>query len=548
MFQLLLVDDEASVVDGLADTLPWQEIGITAVFKAYSGYEALEILKTDTIDIMLTDIRMPGISGLQLLEQVQRNWKKTKCVLLSGHAEFSYAQQAIEHNTYEYLLKPISDEEVLLKISRIVELLRKEREENLTYQRAVKAFRENLPKIRGELLNSLLQGRRLAPQRLTEELDTLGIIANPDDSFALMLIRLEDNFLEMDFFSLALMEYAIGNMAEEIFDGSFHLWQCKDVHGYLVFVVTLTEEKKQELANADDSMNPAESQFQLMASQLQISVKHYLKGAVSVLVSRWGGFPQEISTLYQGMLSSLRKQLGDQSELFICVADDTEPLSVQSLQTLYEPPLLIHLLESSDWKAIREKLENIFSELSAKRADSHDHLIEVFFSIYSTFSSFVHKNGHKMEEILGISLSDVTGLMPSRSVHTLRKWTFQVFDRLQAYMDNETKSNRETLVKKIQIFVQKHLVEDVSLQKIAAHMYMHPVHVSRIYKLEAGENLSDYVFRLKMEKAAIMLTNSSLKNYEVAVQLGYQNPNYFIKVFKKYYSLTPQEFRSKLTE
>lgn len=130
----------------------------------------------------------------------------------------------------------------------------------------------------------------------------------------------------------------------------------------------------------------------------------------------------------------------------------------------------------------------------------------------------------------------------------LRKWAYTALDLLQSYMDNEMKSARETTVMKIQSFVQKHLVEDVSLQAIADAMFMHPVHVSRIYKLETGENLSDYVLRLKMEKAVALLTNSSLKNYEIAMQLGYQNPNYFIKVFKKYYALTPQEFRSKLAE
>lgn len=125
---------------------------------------------------------------------------------------------------------------------------------------------------------------------------------------------------------------------------------------------------------------------------------------------------------------------------------------------------------------------------------------------------------------------------------------FQSFRRLQQCMENETRNNRENAVRKIQQFVQKHLVEDVSLQAIADHMYMHPVHVSRIYKLETGENISDYVLRLKMEMAASLLADNTLKNYEIALKLGYQNPNYFIKVFKKYYSLTPQEFRLKLEE
>ncbi len=82
MFQLLIVDDEASVVDSLADTLPWPEAGIGSVYKAYSGFEALDILKTNPIDIIMTDIRMPGMSGLELLEEVRRNWKKLNAFIV----------------------------------------------------------------------------------------------------------------------------------------------------------------------------------------------------------------------------------------------------------------------------------------------------------------------------------------------------------------------------------------------------------------------------------------------------------------------------------
>lgn len=548
MFQLLLVDDEASVVDSLADTLPWHEIGIGSVFKAYSGTEALEILKTNSIDIMMTDIRMPGMNGLELLALVRRSWKKIKCILLSGHAEFAYAQQAIAHDTYEYLLKPISDEEVLLKVGSAVEALQKERDENQSYQRVVKTLEENLPKLRGELLNELLQGMNYSPARLAEKMDMLKMNIAREEPFALLLVRMEGELLELDLYSLSLMEYAVSNMAEEIFEDGFRLWSCKDVHGYLVFVVTVSEEKKEETetAQAGRFMEDAANRLQLMASQLQLSVNHYLKGTVSVLISKWGTFPHDVKKLYEDSLLSLRRRIGSQSGLLIYVADEMEQMPVHGLQRLYEPPLLVHLLESGHWEQTEEKLVAIWEELNRKWADSHEHLVEVFFSIYASFSSYAHKNGRELVDMIGPVLSDVSGLTACRSSAALRQWIFQSFQLLQQCMENETRNDRENAVRKIQQFVQKHLVEDVSLQAIADHMYMHPVHVSRIYKLETGENLSDYVLRLKMELAASMLANPALKNYEIALKLGYQNPNYFIKVFKKYYSLTPQEFRLNL--
>lgn len=245
---------------------------------------------------------------------------------------------------------------------------------------------------------------------------------------------------------------------------------------------------------------------------------------------------------------SLRRRIGNQSELLVYVADEIEQLGVQSLQKLYEPPHIIHLLESGNWEVTHEKLTSILNELSIKWADSQEHLIEVFFSVYASFSSFAHKNGRELADMIGPGLSEVSGLPACRSIATLEQWIFNSFRQLQQGMENETRNDREGAVRKIQLFVQKHLVEDVSLQAIADHMYMHPVHVSRVYKLETGENLSDYVLRLKMELAASLLANGALKNYEIGLKLGYQNPNYFIKVFKKYYFVTPQEFRLRLEE
>ncbi|ANY67426.1 DNA-binding response regulator [Paenibacillus sp. BIHB 4019] len=559
-FRLLLVDDEASVVDSLADTLPWEQIGIGAVFKAYSGVEALEILNTNTIDILITDIRMPGISGLELLQQVRRSWKRIKCILLSGHAEFAYAQQAIAHETYDYLLKPISDDHILEKVSGAVQALKKELDEKSFHQRVARAFQENLPKLQGELLNELLEGRNYSAERLPEKLESLKIPVAIRQRFALMLVRLEGKLSEMDFYSLSLMEYAVSNMAEELFEERFRLWTCKTIHGYLVGIVTEMPENaggpsivekqgegEEPLFGLLDDGKALDEELQLKASQLQLSVNHYLSGEVSVIVSQWGLFPHDVRQRYEDVLLALRRQVGSQSGLFIHVACDiARQQPVHSLQRLYEPPMLIHLMESGSWEMAEQKLFGIWSELSQGWPDSPEHLMEVFFSIYASFSSFAHKNGRELAEMIGPGLSDMSGLLPSRSITALKSWIDEAFRLLRQSMENDTRNDREITVGKIRSYIEKNLVTDVTLQAIADYLFMHPVHVSRIFKLATGENVSDYVLRLKMELAASMLANPALKSYEVALQLGYQNPNYFNKVFKKYYSLTPQEYRQRL--
>ncbi|GBF74170.1 DNA-binding response regulator [Paenibacillus sp. 598K] len=539
-YQLLLVDDEASVVDSLADTLDWSSIGIETVYKASSAKEALEVLGSHAVDILVTDIRMPGMSGLELIAEVRKGWKRIVCLLLSGHAEFEYARSAMSHDVYDYLLKPVSDQELLTKVGGAVEHLRQARDEARLYQQLAQAFQENLPTLRGELLSELLQGRPYLPERLREKLETLKLTLAQDEPFMLMLIRLEGRMSELDFYSVSLMEYAVLNMASEVFEDGCELWPCKSVHGYLVILVRL------DGRSMADGLDAAAARMRQRATQLQLSVEHYLQGMVSVLLSPWGAFPRDIQSRYEDVLLALRRSVGSQSGLVIQVGDELEQPPVRPLHRLYEPPLLVHLLESGSWEQAEHKLAAIWTELREQDAESPEHLTEVFFAVYAAFSGFAHKNGRTLTEMLGAELSDVAGLAACRSSAALQSWMLRACAQLRQSMDRETRNDREHAVQRIQTFIRSRLTEDVSLQAIADHMYMHPVHVSRVYKLETGDNISDYVLRLKMELAASLLADPSLKNYEIALRLGYQNPNYFNKVFKRYYALTPQEYRQTL--
>lgn len=543
MYTLLIVDDEASVVEGLAHTIPWQKIGIDEVRKAYSAFEALEILQTQPVDIMISDITMPRMNGLELVEITKSRWKNIKTILLSGYADFAYAKEAITLGTYEYLLKPVSDEVVLEKVGGAVESLRQERESSETYNRAVQAFRVNLPHIRGEFLNQLLQGMKSPKNVWAEKLELLEMKSAIGNQAALMLVRMEDRLTEMSPYDSSIMEYAIGNMADEIFGERFRLWRCRDIHGYLVFFVFESDDSAVRMHPHEHT---EESELKHFAAQLQMNVSRYLKGTISVLIGKRGSFPEDVRKLYQDSLFALRRHIGSHSDMFVYAEDEEELHPVRSLQKCYEPPLLHHLLESGSWKQIQEKLEQILKELSLAHSQSQEHVIEAFFFIYSSLSAYAHKNGRSLADIVGASLADVTGLSQCTTAATLGKWVGQVLPLLESSAEQATRSDRSAAVSRMKRFIRDHLSQDISLQAIADHMYMHPVHVSRLFKMETGFNVSDYVLRLKMEQAAELLADHSLKNFEIALKLGYHNPNYFIRVFKKYYSVTPQEYRNSL--
>jgi two-component system response regulator YesN len=543
MSQLLIVDDEAHVVERLAVLIPWEQIGITVVHKAFSADEAIGKLNENPIDIVVTDIRMPGMTGLELSALIAKQWKKTKCILLSGFADFEYAKEAIQQGAAGYLLKPVTDDELLNTVSQALQKLKREWEQIISHSRVTLTLRENLPQMRSNLLNELLQHRRFT---LPELQDRMGMLQVPDffgKPLWSMLVRLEEPFNSYDSQSLALVEYAVGNMAEELFAPHFELWHGRDTHDYLVLLVKL-----KNIVIDTNPMDEAETLqiFERTAAQLQTAIHTYLKGSATIIISRKGTFPEDLSTLYNSTLSALRKHIGSEQDLILTFTDErSEGTEVRSVPSLYVLPTLAQLLEAGQWTEASQRVENIFDELKDKHDDLREHLLEVFFSIASAASFFAHKNGRPLSELIGPSYEKLLQGVPYRSIQQLYDWAVDVLNRLRTETEDETRNSRTKLIAAVQQFVERQLSSDISLTAISEHVFMHPVYISKIYKLETGENLSDYVYRIRMDKAEHMLLSTQDKIYEVASQIGYQRAHSFINVFKKHTGLTPQEYRDK---
>jgi two-component system response regulator YesN len=536
MVQLLVVDDEVHVVERISTKMNWKGIGIEQVYKACSGSEALALLEQYSIDIVLTDIQMPGISGLELIADIRRRWPKTKCILLSGHSDFHYAKEAILHQTEDYLLKPVTEQDLLDTVKRVMDKLKREWEEVVSRQRLTYTLKENLPLLRGNLLHDLLQGLKMSEDSLRDKMKMLELPDLHDESFAIMMIRLEEYFLEYDMRNLALMEYAIGNMVEELFGDRFHIWYTKDNHDYLVFVLT----GKPDVEGKEDTI-----WFERTATLLQTSVHNYLKGTISILISNRGQFPFDLRSLYSRSVAAFRQHIGREQELFMRLDEHRKQPEIQSMPSLYEPPTLIHLLEAARWEHIEEKLLQTFAEMEESYSESQESLLEVYFTIASAYAFIAHKNGRQLSDIIGEDYNKMMEGIPFRTVNQLRDWSLRTLNTLKADMDRETKDSRAALINEIRLFIDQHISNDVSLQSIADHVYLHPVYVSKIYKLETGDNLSNYIQRIRMDKAEHLLKNSQEKIYEIAARLGYQRPHSFNHAFKKHIGMTPQEYRDQ---
>ncbi|MCD1257249.1 response regulator [Paenibacillus athensensis] len=540
MLQLLVVDDEAHWVESLVETIPWDTVGIGQVFKAYSGKEALHVMSEQSIDVVITDIRMPEMSGLELIREIRKVWAKTKCIILSGYADFEYAQQAMQYQSFDYLLKPVCDEDLLRTVHQSVEVIRQEWEQVASYESSMQVFRENLPLLKSNLLDELLHVQTYSEERWLARSKHLNLPFAFGAPYMLMLARLEDGF---ERFKPDLAEFALGNIANELGKSHFHFWYTSDVHGYLVFVLTPKEPFGPEPVPGMDPLEARQQMAERTALRLQHNAKVFLKGEISLALGKWGRFPEQLSASYKEILSAFRQKVGGDKHFFLKIMEAApELIDIQALTRLYEPPSLMHLLEAGRWEDAEVKLGDVFAELDQKPFQTQEHVMEVYFHLQSTFIYLCHKNN---QPVLGVdSMLEAGPDNRIDSIERLRRWAFDILYTLRDSVIAEMKISRKSIIQKVQQFIDKHLTGDISLNTLARHAYMHPTHLSKIYKMETGEGVSQYIHRIRMEKAAFLLKNASdMRIYEVGEQIGIANTPYFIRIFKKYFGVTPQEYR-----
>lgn len=544
MLQILLVDDEKSVVETLAETIPWESCGIGTVHEALSGAVALEIMENHDIDIVITDIRMPEMSGIALISAIHERWPHVQTVLLSGYADFEYAKQAMALESFDYLLKPVSDEDLIETVQRLVDRIKQKWETAASYQRALHAFQENLPLLQSTMLHELLTGKTYSPQALSDKLELLELPYSVGEELGMLVIRMEEHLSEMGQHDLSLMEYAICNIISEVMQHHFHIWHTRDVHDYLVVLASVKHGSSTGLTK-DEKPQALLEQY---ATQIQTNVQLYLKGAISISVSHWGKFPYEIGEIYEGAVRSMRKRMGQVRGLFVTASDDPDVHPVPAIRSLYKPPTLISLLEAGRFDEVEQKIEAIFDELlhSGEHHDIAETTIEVYHALAGAFAYIIHKNGKQISSVLPAETYRYFQAPSYATAQQLKDWSIRTLHSISEDAEQELKDNHSTIVRSVKSFVDHHLAGDVSLPAIAEHVHLHPVYLSKVYKAETGEALTAYVYRLRMEKAAYYLRSSSAKVFEIAELVGYNNTAYFIRVFKKFYDVTPQEYRENL--
>ncbi|PLT45872.1 helix-turn-helix domain-containing protein [Paenibacillus sp. FSL W8-1187] len=540
MLRLLIVDDEEIITDGLYEVFRMRMPDRLDVCKAYSGKEALEWLKRTRFDIVMTDISMPGMSGLELSEEIQLYWPRCRIVFLTGYSEFDYAYKAIQMPRARYLLKT----EGFGKVIEVIEEVVAEVDESSQIGSLVELSREQLYALevmeQAEFIRHLLQdsgthasdreafaaelrkaGLKLDPQQ--QVYVVAGQLAYPDDSgysvrsgLLRTAERIWDSFLAEQSRRAGIVEKQ-GELVwllqpavplERQFDGYFAR--------YLEGMLELIQEACQK--------------------QLGLTAAFALGGSPS----EWRSVTPQAARLRQLLQVKLSGRMA------AVLIDRFEPDEADGGKDDLKLPQRTELLAAHLEAGRRELFFEAFHELADGLLDAQiqvERAVEGYYSVALLLHAAIQRWG------LGRDIGDCRKLLrldEHASMKEAAAYLRELAGRLFELKHRSEIARASSVIDRICRYIETHLEEDLSLVRLAEINYFNPSYLSRFFKQESGMNLSEYIDGCRLKKAKELLRNGELKIREVAGSVGYEAAHSFTRFFKKSTGLTPQEYRDSL--
>lgn len=520
--KLLIVEDETILREGICKVGNWAENGIEICGAAANGYEALKLIDENKPDVVLTDVVMPVMDGIELAREISKRYPEIRLVMLSGHEEFQYAQKAIEYKVREYLLKPAKIELIMEVMLRLKAEILKEREERKEEILLREKLTQSIPILREQYFNKLVRGYMVSNEEIYRQLDFLDINLSLEN--LAVLVCEKDSSIGYGNES-ELINIKIKELCKEVLESEYNCFVFTDLKDRVVTVL-----------NYNQQMKPADVILYISgkASRIQKEMKLRWGYTLSVGIGRPVRNIRQLPKAYNEAEYALsyRFFMGDDSIIYI---GDLEYEDTDS-QIYFEQieQALITCIKTGDTIGAKEKTDELFLLLKQSFIGKPQSIFDELIMLVSMISRSLNKIENSNEEFKG--LHTLLSELKNSDYTTLSELQEKVTDTIvdtSNIINTDRIIRSEGIVEKAKKYVEANLSKDVSLITVADYVFVSPNYLSFLFK-ETGENFKEYVLRVRMQKAEEMLGDGNYNYNQIASALGYRDGRYFSQVYKKY--------------
>ena len=532
---ILIVDDEQLIRQGLRARIEYLGIDVDEIFEAENGLMALRLQEEHPIDVVITDIRMPDMDGLELIQEMQKKNNQIKFVVLSGYAEFSYAETAIRLGVKAYLLKPVSNDDLKAAFDKAYKEMEQTASVRQEVQMKKRMDREKQVYQQEKALNALFSSQEAGAVTREQLCKLCGYdekmwAGGAESVLYLAILHINKESFEHQRFRPVdheLVRFMIRNIFEEIQAPCEKLLVNSLSDTRQMYGIFIGDDKKKLRMEV-------ERIYLRMRSVLEKKMGIYLTIGVSRCRSQLEG--KETSEARQAL-----KQRIIYGKANIYFYEDIRILGEQEF-----PVSQLHLLEQyiehNEIFKVKNLVQEIFSEELVKKYGSA-YLRIMWIRILNLLLHHYERRGRNAAEIEKM-LQNYNLLDRIQSLQEIRQ---KIIEMVMECVSTESVADANAR-SKIQMaigYIQEHFAENLTVNVLAEHYGMSPNYFSSMFKKEMSRSAVNYITELRINQARELLYHSELSGVDISKKVGYEDSQYFFRVFKKYLGMTPLQYREE---
>ena len=528
-YKVILVDDEAEVIDMIEKKIHWNDLGFEVAGSATNGVKALELVEKLQPDVVLTDIKMPYMDGLELSRRLNREYPNIYIMLCTGFDEFEYAKEAVHLEIKEYMLKPVNATEMSESLTNLKHTLDREREEKLNVKKLNDYFQEVLPKLQSNFFISLIEGRveKHDYERFLQayQVDMKGPL------FGCVIFHTSENHVPEGMNPLLLSM----SVEREIKQRLMNQWNCREFiyMGNTLLILELdAEDKITQITDACDRF--CRWAYRIMGAVVTAGIGTVCDSLYEISLS-YERAREAVS--YRVLYGTKRAiNIGE-----IVPKEQIKPVQSEEsrMQTLFRA---IRIGDSTEIeRAAHGEMEKLH-----KNTETMSQYNLATMEIVSGFFKFCTDNSLDFNKISG-NMQNIYEKVSQMDESSLTAWIVQMSETISEKLKCARNSSARRLIVEAQNIVKERYMEaDISLDEICAVLGVSNSYFSSLFKKEAGKSFISYLTDYRMDIAAEMILNTDEKSYTIAEKVGYLDANYFSYVFKKKFGVSPSKYRASV--
>lgn len=536
--KVFLVEDEMVIRRGIKNSIDWEKEGYIFCGEASDGELAYPMIIKEKPDILITDIRMPFMDGLELCKLVKEELPNIKILILSGYDEFDYAKEAIRLGVTEYLLKPISSGKLLEALNGVSESIRREKEDKDLVRKYMEEMRENTEHEKQKFFEQMIAGNlSMADALETGKKYEMNLSAG---MYNLLLFRFtlgKENRKSGELLGEA--EYAIKKLTERL---EYVFEFQRDVEGWAFLLMADNEEQMSERVKE-------------LSKDLEEIMKNYST------IAYFGGIGQPVARLreleesFREAERALAARFTMELNRIISVEDIRMAQNVDTLDDIEitsfgeiekTRTMLEKFLNNGAEDEIDEFVDVYINELPEENLKSVLMRQYIIMDAYIVMMSFCEKIEGIEGEMQAQSEELKNSMKTIQTLEEIKNYIRMLLKKIIGVRDTISGRRYSDIIEIAKDQIRKtYMSDEISLNTIAAEVGMSPSYFSSIFSKEMGKTFVEYLTEIRMDRAKELLMCSSMKTSEIGYEVGYKDPHYFSYIFKKTQNCTPKEFRAR---